>query len=178
VKVLSSYCGSGRSKPAVIPLVSARLLADYYPNNHYTSKAQVLSISITPRRIERTQSRSYSERLYLPSDQTTHHCAPRLRPLYGPIIPRKSLDHSFPSISPSPTAYPMYEFDEDILPRPQPSVPQKHCFSSDRKIPTLQTNPPFYYPNKADHHRLHQTRSINVQHLITHHSMRKRCVRV
>jgi hypothetical protein len=48
----------------------------------------------------------------------------------------------------------MYEFDEDILPRPKLGVTQKHRFSSDRKIATLQTNLPFYYPNKADHYRL------------------------
>jgi len=42
----------------------------------------------------------------------------------------------------------MYEFDEDILPRPQLGVTQKHRFSSDRKIAT------FLSSNKADHYRL------------------------
>lgn len=83
-----------------------------------------------------------------------HRQSPLLRPLYGPIISRKTLDHSFPSTSPGPAAYPMYEFDEDILPRPHPGFTQKHRFSSDKNTTALRTNPPFYYPNKANHHRL------------------------
>jgi len=85
-------------------------------------------IPITSREIECTHSRSYSECLHLPSDQTSQHRAPLLRPLYGPIISRKSLVHSFPSISLGPVAYRMHEFDEDILLRPQPGVTQRHRF--------------------------------------------------
>jgi hypothetical protein len=48
----------------------------------------------------------------------------------------------------------MYEFDEDILPRPIPGFTQKHRFPSDHKDIALQTNVPFYDPNKSDHHRL------------------------
>jgi len=138
----------------ITPPVSTCLLAHYYPNNHYTANAKIPAISITPRRNERVNGRRYSERLYLPSDRTSHHRAPILRPLYGPIISRKSSDHKFSTISPGPAAYPTYEFDEDILPRSQPGITQKHRYSSNPKISTLQTNPPFYYPNKADHHRL------------------------
>jgi hypothetical protein len=133
---------------------STHLLAHYYPNDHYTSNAQMPAISITPRRTERKHKYVHSGCFYFPSNLIHHRRAPLLRPLYGPIISRKSLDNNFPSISPGPAAYPMYEFDEDILPRPQPGFTQKHRFSSDRKINTLRPNPPFYYPNKADHHRL------------------------
>ncbi len=126
-------------------------MAHYSPNDHCTSNAQQTpAISITPRRIERQYNRGYSERLYLPSDQTFHPRTPLLRPLCGPIISRKSFNHSVPSNSPGPAAYPIYEFDEDILPRPQPGVTQKHRFSSDRTI----THPPFYYPYKSDRHRI------------------------
>lgn len=131
----------------MIPPETTRLLAHYYPNDQYTSNANMPVISITPRRIERKRDRGYSDRLYLPSDQSLHHRTPLLKPLYGPTISRKRLD-------PNPAAYPMFEFNEDILPRPQPGITQKHRFSSDQKIHSHQTNPPFYYPNKADRHRL------------------------
>jgi hypothetical protein len=133
--------------------VSLGLLAHYSPNDHYTSNAKMPAISITPRRIERMQGRGYSQHLYPPSDRTIHSGAPLLRPLYGPIISRKSLDHKS-SNSPGPAAYPMYKFDEDILPRSQSGITQKHRFSSNRTLSTLQTNPPFYYPKKFDRHRL------------------------
>jgi hypothetical protein len=47
----------------------------------------------------------------------------------------------------------MYEFDEDIYPRPQPGITQKHRLSSNR-LSTIPTNPPFYYPKKVDRHCL------------------------
>ena len=124
---------------------SPGLLAHYSPNDHYTSKAKMPAISITPRRIERMQTRGYSQHFYLPSDRTIHS--------HGPTISRKSLDHNLSLNSPGPAAYPMYEFDEDILPRPQPGVTQKHRLSFDR-LSAIPTNPPFYYPKKIDQRRL------------------------
>ena len=114
----------------------------------------VPSISMTPRRTEHINANGSSRRIYFPQKATDHFQTPLLRPLYCSIISRKSLDHRFRSISPGPTAYPMYEFDEDILPRPQPGFTQKHRFSSNRKPIPLQISPPFYYPNKMDRHRL------------------------
>jgi hypothetical protein len=154
---LNSMISSGKtigSRLETTPVISTRLLAQYFPNDHYTSNAHVPAISITPRRTERKQEYSYSGQFYLPTDLMIHHRqTPLFRPLYGPILSRKSLDHNFSSISPGPAAYPMYEFDEDILPRPQPGITQKHRFSFDQKLAASRPNPPFYYPNKADHHR-------------------------
>lgn len=133
-----------------IPSDTRSLLAHYYPNDQYISNAQIPAISMTPRRIERGQSRGYSQRLYLPLDQTLHQRTPLFRPLYGPTISRKSFDPKHSSVSPGPATYPMYEFDEDILPRPQVGITQKHRL----KTQTLQTKPPFYYPPIINRHRL------------------------
>ncbi|CAF1295518.1 unnamed protein product [Rotaria sordida] len=142
------------SRYETIPPISTNLLAHYNPNDQYTSNAKMPVISITPRRIEYKNKNNYSRQFYLPSESIYHRRAPLIRPLYGPIISRKSLHNKSLSISPGPAAYPMYEFDEDILPRPQPGFTQKHRFSSDRTKFTLSTNPPFYYSNKIDRHRL------------------------
>ena len=125
---------------------------------------------MTPRRIELTHGRDYSARSYVPSNRTSHSCIPRLRPPCGPTISRKSFTQSLSFNSPGPAAYPMYEFDEDILPRPQPGATQKHRFSPNGRLSTQETNPPFYYPQKIDRHhlpfftlgrRLHSSTKIN-----------------
>ncbi|CAF2609919.1 unnamed protein product [Rotaria sp. Silwood2] len=134
--------------------ISTSLLAQYNPNDQYTSKVNMSAISITPRRIEHKNKYNYSGQFYFPSQSIYHRRAPLIRPLYGPIISRKLIHDKFLSISPGPAAYPMYEFDEDILPRSQPGFAQKHRFSSDGKKTTSRTYPPFYYSDKIERHRL------------------------
>ncbi|CAF3618698.1 unnamed protein product [Rotaria sp. Silwood1] len=134
--------------------ISTSLLAKYNPNDQYTSNAKIPAISITPRRIEHKTKHNYSGQFYFPSRSAYHHRAPLIRPLYGPIISRKSLHNKFLSISPGPAAYPIYEFDEDILPRLQPGFTQKHRFSSDEIQLSSSTCVPFYYTKKIDRHRL------------------------
>ncbi|UJR09369.1 hypothetical protein I4U23_013613 [Adineta vaga] len=142
------------SRYETLPPVSTQLLAHYYPNDRCISSAQVPTISITPRRTKHEHSRGYYGRFYSPSNLFDHRGAPLLRPLNRLDPSRNSLDKNSSSISPGPATYPMYEYDEDILPRPQPGFTQKHRLSSTRNGAILQINPPFYYPNKADQHRL------------------------
>ena len=134
------------SRYEISPPVSTHLLAHYSPKDHRTSNSQMPFISIAPRRLERIRDQGYSTRFYAPSNETSHPS--------GPTISRKLFVQNLSSNSPGPAAYPMYEFDEDILPRPQPGVTQKHRFSSNHRLSTLRTNPPFYYPKKIDRHRL------------------------
>ncbi|CAF0985159.1 unnamed protein product [Adineta ricciae] len=136
------------------PPSSTHLLAYYHPTDQYISSTQMPAISITPRRTKHEQSRNYAGCFYTPTNMLDHCRASLLRPSYRPSTARKSLNHHSSSSSPGPATYPIYDDDEDILPRPQPGFTQKHRFSSGKNQKIFQTNPPFYYPNKTDQHRL------------------------
>ncbi|CAF1005238.1 unnamed protein product [Adineta steineri] len=136
------------------PPISTYLLAHYYPNDQYISNTRMPTISITPRRIKHEYQSNYSRRFYTSSNLISHRQTPLLRPLYGPAVSRKPLDQNFSSISPGPAAYPMYEYDEDVLPRPQPGFTQKHRFVSNRDRSTVHTSPPFYYSDKTNRYQL------------------------
>lgn len=101
-------------------------------------------ISVTPRRTKPDRQRDSLGDFRLLSEPSRHCQTPLLRPSHGPTISRGS---RCLSVSPGPAAYPMFEFDEDILPRPQHGFTQKHRLSFDANI---RTSPPFYYPQKLD----------------------------
>ena len=100
-------------------------------------------ISMTPRRAEPRGQRNSPVGFLLLSEPAQHCQTPLLRPSRG------SDPAHAPSFSPGPAAYPMFEFDEDILPRPQPGFTQKH-----RSPPGANSRPvpPFYHPQKPDRH--------------------------
>ena len=127
-----------------VPLASTSLLARYYPDIHHLPRAHMPFISVTPRRTKPDRQRDSLGGFSLLSEPSRHCQTPLLRPSHGSTVARGSRSLS---ISPGPAAYPMFEFDEDILPRPQHGVTQKHRLSFDGNARIF---PPFYYPQKLD----------------------------
>ena len=128
------------------PPESASLVARYSPNDRCISKGHMPSISIIPRRAARLHRPGYTSRYHQPSD-VVHHCpGPLLRPSHHSLRSR--------TCGPGPAAYPMYEYDEDIFPRPHPGFTQKSRHTYNSTTTSSRPSPPFYYPEKLDRHRL------------------------
>jgi len=124
------------------PPVSSQLLGFYFPKE----RSKTRTISIVPRRNNEHRQNHHSIPFYSPVKQTSHIPTVRLRPNFY-----KKSSQTQNSTSPGPTAYPMYEFDEDILPRPQPGFTQKARLFFDSNQSARKPNPPFYNPKT---HRL------------------------
>jgi hypothetical protein len=130
--------------------MTTSLLAKYKPSDDYICSSRMPFISITPRRMDRTQQVTYNGGLFLLHELKQHCSTPLLRCSYRSIVTRKSHDDCLHSISPGPAAYPMYTSIVDVRSRLRAGFTQKHRLPYDSTMATSKTMPPFYSLNTTN----------------------------